>query len=368
MSANRKVAYLIGAGGTQGCVTAAGSNRGILTTHLAMDIAREMKALVSPGAEFESLNLIVNEVVTETADIEQLITFFDESPASLHRRFAEELRRVFESVLRSRLIDIRDELKSDRICLYSALLDMYNVDGIRESINGILTINYDDYIEDAVMTHFDQDKDQILGTGKVNGWNFLKLHGSIGWEDVWPIIRRRMDSDSIPLWIPPGIRKGKERFPFNLVWGLARDVLDCDVLRVIGCRLSSSDWDLISLLFGTRHANYRRKRPYTIEVIDNPAHAARLKEWYPYLDVKSVFEIETMDVGKHLVSDFLGGLSRSFDSLSAEDKGRLLNIDPNSDENWFRQWLHKMGEQLQDDLSVDATTTPSGEFRRWLGI
>ena len=175
-------------------------------------------------------------------------------------------------------------------------------------------------------------------------------------------------SESRPLWIPPGIKKGKERYPFNLVWGLARDVLNCDVVRVIGCRLGPSDWDLISLLFGTRHANTGRDRPYTIEVIDSPLHAESLKGWYPYLDVRSIFEIDTFDVGKNLVSDIAGGLPRRFDTLSREQQDGLLDMIRERDENWFRTWLVKMGEGLQLDLGVEATNTPKGAFRRWLEL
>jgi len=325
-------------------------------------------------AEFSPLLGVVNEVVDEKADFEHLITFFDESPASSHRRFAEELRRIFENVLRSKLMAIEMELGQARVGLYSALLDMYNVKGIDESLNGILTLNYDDYIEDAVHQIYDL-ADQVdlepgrkLGAGTVNGWSFLKLHGSFGWEDSWPIARRDVASESRPLWIPPGIRKGKERYPFNLVWGLARDVLDCDVLRVIGCRLGPSDWDLISLLFGTRHANSRRDRPYIIEIIDSPLHAKSLKRSYPYLDVRSIFEIDTLDVGKNLVSDFTGGLPCRFDALSLEQQDNLLDKLRERDVNWFRTWLVKMGEGLQYYLGEDATETPKGAFRRWLEL
>jgi len=369
-----KVAYLIGAGGSHACIKAVGSSRGILMTDLATELVQAVRDLVLTDPEFSSLLGVVNEVVDERADFEHLITFFDESPAAAHRRFAEELRRIFEEVLRSKLVAIESELGQARVSLYSALLDMYNVQGLNESLNGILTLNYDDYIEDAVREIYGDADDHVsarapnLGTGSVNGWAFLKLHGSFGWQDSWPIAGRAISSDSRPLWIPPGIKKGKERYPFNFVWGLARDVLNCDVLRVIGCRLGPSDWDLISLLFGTRHADTGRSRPYTIEIIDSPAQADSLKNSYPYLDVQSIFEIETLDVGRNLVSDFLGGLPRRLDALSRDERERLLRLALSRNENWFRTWLIKMGEGLQYDLGVEATDTPKGAFRHWLEI
>ena len=372
--AKRKVVYLIGAGGSHACIKAVGSPHGMLMRDLAVELVEGVRELVVTKAEFGSLAGVVNEVVEEEADFEHLITFFDESPASSHRRFAEELRRIFEDVLRSKLTTIELELGEHRASLYSALLDMYNVKGLGETLSGILTLNYDDYIEDAVYQIYG-DADQVdlepgakLGSGSADGWHFLKLHGSFRWEDAWPIKRREIASESRPLWIPPGIRKGKERYPFNLLWGLARDVLNCDVVRVIGCRLGPSDWDLISLLFGTRHANSARDGPYTIEIIDSPLHARTLQGWYPYLDVRSIFEIDTLDVGRNLISDFLGGLPRRLDALSGEERGRLFDEAAARNENWFRLWLVKMAEGLHLNLGSEATDTPKGAFGRWLEI
>ena len=373
MSTKRNVVYLIGAGGSHACIKAVGSPRGILMSDLGGELAGKVKELVEKDEEFASLAGVVNEVVDESADIEHLITFFDESPASSHRRFAEQLRRIFEKVLKSKLVEIETELGPARASLYSALLDMYTVEGFEEELKGILTLNYDDYIESAVYEIYGQS-DQVdvepgrrLG-GTENGWRLLKLHGSFGWADAWPIARQTMSGSALPLWIPPGIRKGKERYPFNLVWGLARDVLNCDVVRVIGCRLGPSDWDLISLLFGTRHANSSRDRPYRIEIIDSPWRAEQLKASYPYLDVKSILEIETLDVGRKLMADFLDGTECRFDSLSDEDRDDLVEDLRERDENWFRTWLVKMGEGLNDELGGKATETRTGAFRKWLEV
>ena len=189
-------------------------------------------------------------------------------------------------------------MKGDHYALYSALLDMYNVDGIGERLQGILTLNYDDYIEEAARAIHGVEVDfGVDSNGKQEGGiPVLKLHGSFSWYDVWPIRLRR--NAGRPLWIPPGIRKVKDRYPFNLVWGRARELLDCDVLRVVGCRLGPSDWDLISLLFSTRHSNPNRSDPYQVEIIDSPRHAMWLQECYPYLDVRSVLEIRDQRRGR----------------------------------------------------------------------
>lgn len=368
----KKVAYLIGAGGSHACVETLGSSNGILMSDLATDLVAGTKRLVESDDQYRPLLGVVNEIVNEEADFEHLITFFDESPSAVHRAFADGMREVFESVLSERLRQIEMEFGRRRASLYTALFDMYNVKGIDESLHGVLTLNYDDYIEVAAAEIRDSpsmDLDFGASTNEVQRSWLLKLHGSFAWEDGWPIRRRATGSSSRPLWIPPGIRKGKERYPFNLLWGLARDVLNCDVLRVIGCRLGPSDWDLISLLFSTRHANQDRDVPYSIEIIDSPKNAARLQESYPYLGVKSLFEIDTLDVGRNLVGEFLGTAPRKYGALSDAETTRLQEVvERKGNENWFRRWLVQMGEGLQATLGEESTDTDKGAFRRWLEI
>ena len=367
-----KVAYLIGAGGSHACVKTLGSPSGILMSDLATDLVASIKRLVETDDQYRPLLPVVNDIVGEDADFEHLITFFDESPSYAHRAFADRMRKVFEDVLNARLQEIEAEYGSDRMSLYAALFDMYNVTGINESLHGILTLNYDDYIEVAAAEICDLrriDLDFGASTNEAQRSWFLKLHGSFAWEDAWPIRRRAAGSSSRPLWIPPGIRKGKERYPFNLLWGLARDVLNCDVLRIIGCRLGPSDWDLISLLFGTRHAHRERHLTYSIEIIDSPKNAARLQESFPYLGVKSLFEIDTLDVGRNLVGEFLSTAPCNYDALSDVETARLWDVVEHKDnENWFRRWLEQMGEGLQATLGAESTDTDKGAFRRWLEI
>lgn len=366
-----RVSYLIGAGGSHACVKSLGCPHGILMADLASDLVARTKQLVDSSDHYSPLRDIVNEIVEENTDFEHLITFFDESPSSLHRAFAEGLRCVFESVLIDRLRLIEQELGNERANLYASLFDMYNIEGIDETLHGVMTLNYDDYIEVAAAEVFDiLPVDLNFGTSGNNSdhsW-LVKLHGSFGWEDTWPIRRRTLNSNSRPLWIPPGIRKAKERYPFNLLWGRARGLLDCDVLRVIGCNLGPSDWDLVSLLFGTRIAHHNRDSPYVVEIIDNPKQAFRLQDNYPYLSVRSLFEIDRLDVGRNLVGENLGTGPRSYEMLSASESNRLMRNINESDKNWFRQWLIQMGEGLQATLGVESTNTEKGVFRRYLGI
>ena len=363
-----RVVYLFGAGATHGSIKAVKAPTGLLMRDLAPHLAAEAHSLVTKRPRFRPMQDVVNDIIVDEVDFEHIITFFEESSSAVHREFADQLRRIFERVLKRQLQRTKRTLKESRLALYAALFDMYNVDGIDERLHGVLTLNYDDYIEAAAKSVCGVDVDFGIDVGKTRNGRVpvLKLHGSFGWEDVWPV-RARRNGVAKPLWIPPGIRKVKDRYPFNLVWGRAREVLDCDVLRVVGCRLGPSDWDLISLLFSTRHAHADRRVPYRIEVIDSPRHAEQLKRDYAYLDVQSVLEIETHDVGQKLIFE-LGGDATPFRDLKPEEAEDLLEVADAGARNWFQMWLVQMAEGIQNQLGEEATSTRTGAFRKWLGV
>ena len=339
---------------------------------LAVPLAEEARKLVTPDSRYAPLQNVVNEIAVQNVDFEHVITFLDDSPSSLHREFADELRRIFEDILTDRLATIETKLGPDRRTLYLALLDMHNVPTLNERLQGILTLNYDNFIEDAAAEIYNGPVDFGIAAGDVPRDSaplrpppLLKLHGSFGWQDVWPI-RPRTTRLQRPLWIPPGIRKVKERYPFNLVWGRAREVLNCDILRVVGCRLSPSDWDLISLLFSTRHSDLARTTPYTVEVIDCPRHAADLQARYPYLDVRSLLAIDARDIGPNVASQVTGRSQHPrFAELSPGAAAELVEQVANSGLNWFRTWLIHMGAGLYAEAGDEGLATPSGAFREW---
>lgn len=274
----RRVTYLFGAGASHACVNYVGAAQGILMKDLNAELAESINAVfLAKFSSSVSLGNLVNNVIDEESDVEHIITFLDQSPSALHREFAGALRVSFEAVLRKRLDAVVDEIGDSHCDLYAALLDMYDVNGFPESLNGFLTLNYDVFLENAIARFRDRYIDFGIPINEARGASrpirVLKLHGSFDWEDVWPI---RQISATKPLWIPPGIQKAKERYPFNILWGRARELLDCDVLRIIGCSLGPNDWDLVSLLFSTRHAG-ESGNPYEIQVIDSPERSTSRK-------------------------------------------------------------------------------------------
>ncbi len=358
----KRVVYLFGAGASHGCVKAVGSDRGILMQDLSDSLAKSVRKLVEDDyQEHKDLLTFVNEVIDPSADYEHVITFLDQSVSAVHRKLAGDLRKIFETVLREKLDLIADELGGPPVGLYEALLDMYKVPRLSEELAGIITINYDDYIERAAESAVGRAIDFGIGIRpklpETDSLRILKLHGSFGWKDAWPISREFCDT---PLWIPPGIQKTKDRYPFNVLWGLAREMLDCEILRIVGCKLGANDWDLISLLFSTRNVNSSGRR-YDVEVIDSPKHAIRLREAYPYLGIKSILEIAP--IGKQLVSEFGGGEPREFESLSLADQGKVLDRAGSSN-NWFRLWLKQMAESIYTELG--SVETELGRFEALL--
>lgn len=329
---------------------------------LGPELNRRVRELVKVKYSGEArLTALINAAVGDDADFEHVITFLDESVSHLHREFASDLRRIFESVLRERLAEVEDDHGgTPPVGLYESLLDMYSVPGIGEELGGMLTLNYDEFLELAFESAFGRPVDlgvTLHGVLPGTGPKLLKLHGSLGWRDEWPIARSANDA---PLWIPPGIQKAKDRYPFNLLWGMARELLDCDALRIVGCRLGPSDWDLISLLFTTRHTSASGKR-YRIEVIDSPLLAEELKERFPYLEVKSILELEP--VGRHVIAEFIGGSPRPFSALGPDEQKKVFDRAKKG-ENWFRVWLTLTAESVFTNLG--SVETSFGAFKRLL--
>ena len=358
-----RVVYLIGAGASHACVKRANSSLGILMEDLGQPLSDKLREIVQEQYQNDvSIGELVNSVVNKATDFEHIMTFLEESPSRPHRKLANDMREAFEEVLREKLDSIHTEIGTSPVELYEVLLDMYDVEGFPEVLRGILTTNYDGYIEEAIRRRC---------TGPVNfGFNMtragaasddaplLKLHGSFGWGDTWPI---SFDGEDATLWIPPGIQKAKQGYPFSVIWGLARDLLSCDILRVIGCRLSSNDWDLISLLFTTRHVG-ELYRPYRIEIIDDPLRAEEIKESFPYLGVRSILEIE--GVGSAVVDALSGGAKGRFEELTDEEKRGFFGGQKRG-HNWFALWLKLKVET--HSISLGAMSTKRGLVESFLG-
>ncbi len=364
----KKVVYLFGAGASQGSVSATGSSVRLLMRDLSEEINDELHALVNARYSTNtSVQRFVNEVIDKDIDIEQVITFLEESASRMHRTLAAEFRTIFRDVLKTRLNTVQDnDLEARSSELYATLIDMHLIPDLDEQLSGVLTLNYDALVESAVIDLHDMAVDHgvsLRGAPRSpKSVPILKLHGSFDWTDEWPIARYDdRHSTATPLWIPPGIQKAKAHYPFNVLWGIARELLDCDILRIVGCRLSANDWDLVSMLFTTRHVHMDHG-PYEIEVIDKLAVAEQIGTAFPYLQPKSLLELGD-GVGAHFIGEVLGIQPTEFTNLSEQDKSKAEASIDEKVHNPFYQWLKLRAEILYERL--DSIQTDKGFIERF---
>lgn len=362
MTAKRRVVYLLGAGASHACADYRHCGPGILMRDLTAEIAEGVRQKASSYSGAPSIVRFVNDGFNDGTDIEHVITFFEESGSAQHKKFAHDLRSVFEDTLRRRLSKIQEDLGAPPTDLYAALIDMHEVSGCEEAISGILTLNYDGLLEYALEVQHQYSVNygpfEIQGPSAEKSLTVLKLHGSFDWPHSWPT--RRDLSASPPLWIPPGIQKAKRDYPFNLIWGLAKRLLDCDVVRVIGCNLGANDWDLISMLFSGQHTNDDRS-DQAIEIIDRPKAARRIRESFPYLRTKTLFDLE--DVGEQVVAEMLDREPVRFDELEEPQQDLAFERGDERVSNPFYYWLKQRAEAMSSRVDVG---TSKGFFRQIL--
>ena len=358
-----RVVYLLGAGATQGCISFSGSRHNLVMSGLSELISGQLRLkIVEKYEDHAGIRRLVNEVVVPKPhlDIEQLITFLEDSPATEYREFADDLRDVFSNVLRSRLEEVENEPGSSRSRLYAALVDMHEVAGNEERLQGFLTLNYDVFLERAIVRELGREVDYGIAPSNHGETSrhvtVLKMHGSFGWSRNWPIETNLRHSTGV--WIPPGIKKPKNDYPFNVIWGRARELLDCDILRIIGCNLGPNDWDLVSLLFSTRHTHVSAP-PYSIEVISGFETADRIRQLFPYLDVRWLPQLPR--IGDQIVGELLGSEPRPFDNLPEKLQSQATQQAQRTITNPFSYWLAQKGEALV--TAFGDMSTESGVFQ-----
>jgi hypothetical protein len=356
-----RVVYLIGAGATQAEVSLKYDY--IKTT--MKDIKDGILGKISSATNKE-LSSIRTELLKEGADVEHLITLYESTGIKKHELISKRLKELFVREIEERLARLPTGYIPK---LLTALLDMHEIPELNEKLFGFITLNYDDFIERSIQeTNEGVDYSVQIRSRhdhlKVGSTKFplLKLHGSFNWKNEFPITlrnERNIKSVNDVLWIPPGVEKKREKYPFNMLWGRAREVLDCDILRVIGCSLSRNDWQLISLLHTTQQLRSEGKG-YNIELIDYHDAGKRVCDMYSYLSCRIVSEIK--EVRNYLIPSFtagghVGGVSLAM-SKSIEE---LLN---NPKTNIFDTWLKAKGEALKSDGV--PITTPKKYFENFI--
>ncbi|MFC2062602.1 SIR2 family protein [Chloroflexota bacterium] len=365
-----KVVYLFGTGASQAEASIADD-----TINLLMDGIREgiLEKIINEKKGKKLRAILVNELTSENVDVEQLISLYDSSGNKRDASLARVLKKYFkEGILEQ--IQRLDGAGYFKPKLYTALLDMHEIKELEESLTGIMTLNYEDLIERAVQqVHGDVDfsftvdcksNSRIQTNGK---FILLKLHGSFNWKREFPVtLQDKIRNDEDILWIPPGVEKRHEQYPFNIIWGKAQEILNCDILRIVGCSLSHNDWHLVSLLYSTQKLNKNGKQ-YRIEVINRPAPLAQetrpaygegdIKKKYPHLRIYHIHELEEM---RYLVQT---SLYKGSDGVSNKVDAKTITAFLEK-QNVFMMWLKAKGEYLiKNRIPI---TTPKGIFRNFM--
>lgn len=358
MTKNKKkrVVYLLGTGATQAEASLVDERIRLGITDIKDGVLRKIGE-----RKIRKLKDVKNELTGEYADVEQLITLYESSNSDKHKKVARSLRGLF----REEILDQIERLDrssfavrgrfTPRLC--SALIDMHDIEGLGETLCGIMTLNYEDMIERAAQSakrgvNYSLDFSETVKSRikvRKNGVLILKLHGSFNWRNEFPLsVEDKIEREEDVLWIPPGVEKHNEMYPFNVIWGKARELLNCETLRIVGCSLSRNEWHLVSMLYGTQKLN-RMKKEYDVEIISPPEAGRKIKTEYPHLRIKIIYEIKE-------VKDFV---VRSLYPLSSQISPTVIKdetiIEYLTNKNIFDTWLRAKGEDLMyRGISLDT--------------
>jgi len=312
-----------------------------------------------------ALKEVSNLLSIPDIDVEHLITLYEASGTKKHNKVAKDLKKLFREEIEEKIDQLGDDFFPK---LLASLLDMHTIVQFQEELIAIITLNYEDLLEQA-MQHINgginysirtvnKNKDYSISNNNIP---IVKLHGSFNWKSEFPIsVQKRIKKEEDVLWIPPGVVKKRENYPFNMLWSIARELLDCDILRIVGCSLSRNDWELIALLFTTQRLRTDKKE-YSIELIDYPTKCDVIKSDYRYLTMNSILDI--LEMRSYFINEHFPQ-HRNKEVIPAEVFDELrASITPDR-ENIFLLWLRAKGEYLEAK-GVDISTN-NNYFRTFI--
>lgn len=251
----KRIVYLFGAGATIAEAQFAGIDK-----DLSLKSTSEM-VIERAKSQSETKDLLENISKDDIIDIERYISLLEDMRIQKYVDLAAKLRSMFCECIKSNLCLGGTQITPK---LTMALFQMHGIGEVKkvEELKGAITLNYDSLLDHAFNEVFGSINYGIsckcvCKTYRISqeGSPLIKLHGSFNWRRGFPNIiidESYSCTQEEMMWIPPGIEKEREGYPFSLLWGNAYELLDCDVLRIIGCSLSQNDWGLTSLLFKAR--------------------------------------------------------------------------------------------------------------------
>jgi len=289
----KKTVYLFGAGATHAELTSVEpaasekvEERGLLMSNVSSRVIEQARR------DPEYLKGV--EMVSGTSgslNIELLISLLENSKVADWETKAKTLKTLVQK-------DILGVLTPDitaRFRLHKALFDLHRQEAarIQEHLLGLISLNYEDVLDQAHRELFGQPPDYCLSLNTASDSNalrypLLKLHGSFDWRTNGVEVRGKMRQIDI---IPLGTSKSYDYAPYVFVWSRAFEMLvECDTLRLIGCSLSQNDTHLIELLF---KAQVESSAGFDMEIIAPNDAGVRIRETCGFFSrIQTLNEIE----------------------------------------------------------------------------
>ena len=268
-----KIVYLFGAGATHAEILNLEENpnatfinkNGLLISQVS---ERVIKSAQKSARFKKNVELVTSS--EGSLNIELLITLFESNRIHDSDFKVNHLKTLVRKDILTRL----SENRKKKFYLHKALLELHSRIEKRENLIGIISLNYDDILDEAYK--------KIIGnpnychtSKKENNIPLLKLHGSFNWKNLKPYGK----SKNISI-IPLGVNKNYLVPPYNFIWSQAFEILmECDVLRIIGCSLNQNDIGLVDLLF---KAHLERTNYFDIEIINSQKQGEEIKYKYGF--------------------------------------------------------------------------------------
>lgn len=292
----KKIAYLLGAGATHAEVMNLEpapsevfiNKNGLLISHVSKRVMKTAQKNLRFKKNVEEVTFREGPV-----NIELLISLLDSNQIPDSDFKVNHLKTLVQKDIRERLSDRRKK----HFYLHKALLELHSLTEDMENLLGIISLNYDDLLDEAFQRIYGKTPNYCHTSAKGENIPILKLHGSFNWTNIDMYGKRK--SVSI---VPLGINKNYLIPPYNFIWSRAFEMLaQCDVLRVVGCSLNSNDLGLIDLLF---KAHLARSAAFEIQIIDFSEVGEQIKNSYGFFrNILKIEEVEPPLISNVILTD-----------------------------------------------------------------
>ena len=321
MSKIKKIAYLFGAGATHAEILNLKDvpdelfirKNGLLIKDVSVRVMKETRKVKGFRNHIEFVTSTEGSL-----NIELFLSLLELNRIPQTERKISKIKKLVQQDILTILSDTRKK----KFYLHKALFELHTLIEDKEELNAIISLNYDDLLDDAYELINNSPPNYCHTSTKGADIPLLKLHGSFNWKNI-NTYGKKKDISIIPL----GINKNYLFPPYNFVWGRAFEAIaQCDILRVIGCSLSQNDIGLIDLLF---KAHLERTSELEIQIIDFENTGEYIKNNYGFL----TGIVKPKDIEGSLIADeIIGGepdLANPFKIWLKAKSKRLLdeNID-----------------------------------------